>query len=283
MTVCIASMSVSKAGGTNWPMVTMATDRMLTAGDIQFEPYQSKLFDLHTGIVALFAGSASFQASVLVDARGILDNEINVTVKRAAKVYSEVFSRYRREEAELKYLRPLGLTIESFIQNQKTMPQETIDNLTYKLRVNVIDASTIIAGVDPNGQVHIYTIEDPGEIACQDMVGFAAIGAGEWHAQSLFMFNKYVATKPFSESLFFTYAAKKRAEVAPGVGTVTDMTVIDSSAVGKPDSVIRVGDDVIDKLDIIYREYHQAQEDNLEKAIQKNDKFINELLNKEQD
>lgn len=61
------------------------------------------------------------------------------------------------------------------------------------------------------------------------------------------------------------------------------MTVIDSSAVGKPDSVIRVGDNVIDKLDIIYKEYHQAQEDNLEKAIQKNDKFINELLNKKQD
>ncbi len=190
VTICIASMSVFELDNYNYPMLITATDRMLTSGDIQFEPYQTKVATLHTGILALVAGDASFQISVVNDTFDLLEGEVDVTVKRAAEVYSEVFSRYRREQAELKYLSPLGLTIESFFQNQKHMSQETIDNIMYKLEGNGISAHAIISGVDPKGYVHIYTVKDPGKIVCQVAVGFAAIGAGEWHAQSLFMFNK---------------------------------------------------------------------------------------------
>ena len=55
-------------------------------------------------------------------------------------------------------------------------------------------------------------------VACYDMIGFAAIGIGGWHAQSRFMFAKHTRRSPQPETLLLTYSAKKQAEVAPGVG-----------------------------------------------------------------
>jgi hypothetical protein len=51
------------------------------------------------------------------------------------------------------------------------------------------------------------------------------------------------------ETFLLTYAAKKRAEVAPGVGEVTDMFVIGPLLGFSTD----VGTDVLEKVDAVYR------------------------------
>ncbi len=67
-----------------------------------------------------------------------------------------------------------------------------------------------------------------GEIACYDSVGFAAIGYGRRHAESQFMFARYTSAARPTDAILLTYVAKKRAEVAPGVGMATDMFIIAS-------------------------------------------------------
>lgn len=86
---------------------------------------------------------------------------------------------------------------------------------------------TILTGVDPEG-THLYVV-DGSDVECLDRVGFAAIGIGKWHANSQFMFAGHDRSKPFPETLLLTYAAKKRAEVSPGVGEGTDMFTIGPS------------------------------------------------------
>ena len=72
---------------------------------------------------------------------------------------------------------------------------------------------------------HLYAISN-GNITCQDAVGFAAIGAGAYHASSYFMFAGHARDATLSKTFLTTYASKRRSEVAPGVGIETDMFLV---------------------------------------------------------
>lgn len=58
MTVCVAAMC-----DTN--VIIGASDRMLTAGDIQFEPQQPKIIPLSNSVVVMIAGDSSLQAQIM--------------------------------------------------------------------------------------------------------------------------------------------------------------------------------------------------------------------------
>ena len=59
MTVCIAAICDE---GT---MVAGASDRMITAADIEFEPPQPKIWPLTNSIIAMYSGDTSFLTEVL--------------------------------------------------------------------------------------------------------------------------------------------------------------------------------------------------------------------------
>jgi hypothetical protein len=67
---------------------------------------------------------------------------------------------------------------------------------------------------------------DDGRVSCNDGIGFAAIGIGARHAESQIMLNKHSWNSPSVDSALLGYIAKKRSEVAPGVGEGTDVFTI---------------------------------------------------------
>jgi hypothetical protein len=73
---------------------------------------------------------------------------------------------------------------------------------------------------------HIYSLDERGIVSCLDDVGFAAIGSGSWHAKSRLMQWGYVNSTLFVQALAASFAAKRAAEVAPGVGTATDIHIL---------------------------------------------------------
>jgi len=73
----------------------------------------------------------------------------------------------------------------------------------------------IVAAAD-DLNAHLYLVDS-------DDVGFVAIEIGAWHAKSLLMQARYYSGNSFATALSLAYWAKKRAEVAPGVGKSTDM------------------------------------------------------------
>ena len=119
----------------------------------------------------------------------------------------------------------------------------------------------IVMGVDTSGG-HIYVC-DNGGVTCQDSVGFASIGIGHWHANSQFMFSGHTKGRPMQESLLITYFAKKRAEVAPGVGMHTDMLMIGPEL----GSYISIGDEPLATLERIWQKA-QAKRKELEREAQ---------------
>src|SRR6266853_1595139 len=86
VTVCIAAICE------NGKLIG-ASDRMLTAGDIQFEPQQSKLVQLTSSMVAMIAGDSALQAEILYGVREEVARKIDADPTRWLRV-SDVAEMY---------------------------------------------------------------------------------------------------------------------------------------------------------------------------------------------
>jgi hypothetical protein len=255
VTVCIAA----RAGG----IIVGASDRMLTsgAGDIQFEPtIGSKIIALTSSIFVLTAGDSSIQAEicskVLTEAKKSITDNPNewLRVSDVVESYIIYYNEVRNKRAEIAILAPFGLTTDSFINHDTSLPESLMKEMATEIvNYRLSEVATIIAGVDKAGP-HIWTIYD-NVASCVDTVGFAAIGVGARHASSQFMLARHSWNAPFPDTLLLTYVAKKRSEVAPGVGTATDMLMVGPN-IG---SLISVGDHVIEKLETEVRKLKERE------------------------
>lgn len=258
MTVCIAAIY----GGRH---VAGASDRMLTAGDTQFQSAMSKGRALTNSIAALIAGDAHLQSEVLQGVIADIGPEIEANpsiwmpVRRVADLCATHWARVRAERAERALLAPLKLNTADFIARQRTMDPDVVEQLTNALINFRIDSiETIIAGIDESGP-HIFTIRD-GEVRHCNSVGFAAIGSGARHAESQLMMARYDPFDGPAGAMSMVHLAKTRAETAPGVGAHTDMFFIGP----EPGTLAAVPDTMMDYLanasrDVINAE-HLARE-----------------------
>jgi hypothetical protein len=251
---------------------------MLTSGDIEFEPAQTKVLTLTSSIRVLVAGDASFQIEILYKVQQEVNSRVTanptdwIAVEEIGQMYIRSFNASRFKRAENAILAPLGLDSQSFVVSQQKMSARLVDKLARELlNFGVPDTATIFCGVDNDG-AHIYTARG-GQISCDDVAGFSAIGAGAWHADSQIMFGEHSKWRTFTDTLHLIYSAKKRSEVAPGVGTATDMFYI-GPQVG---SAVAIGSHVIDRLDAIYKEEQEAQQQARQKSREQTNAYIEEL------
>lgn len=224
MTVCVALIYEKNT-------VVCASDRMISTQDVGYEPPTPKIYPLTSAIVAMTAGDVALQAEIRADVMAVLYARIAKEPKNwwavsdVAELWRGAFVRARQKRATATYLEPLGLDMESFTKRQAGMSQSVVHNLVDQLfgfRCGGI--GTIITGIDMTG-AHIYVV-DNDQVACHDTIGFAAIGNGGSHANSQLMLSKYGSERTPDEALLLAYTAKKRAEVAPGVGREIDMYIV---------------------------------------------------------
>lgn len=236
MTVCVAAIA-------DYSFIIGASDRMLTAGDVEFEPETAKLWRFSPSIFALVAGDMATQAEILKEVNKetqtwiLADTKKWMRVKDVASLYCKKYRELRRDKAEAAILYPLGLTLQSFLGQQSSMHPEQVEKIANQLIEYELPSieEAIFIGIDhdgplgPTGEEQIYTqlyTTERDKLSYLSSVGFAAIGYGKAHAESQLMFYGHNPKRSFDDTLILTYAAKKRAEVAPGVGKATDMIVI---------------------------------------------------------
>jgi 20S proteasome alpha/beta subunit len=242
VTVCIGVIS--------HPLVIVASDRMITSADIQFEQQQPKIFTLAPNTLALISGDIAAQTELVDMARRKAASYRVATVEAAARVFADCYGDYCRRRAEVEVLRPLGVSTMHEVFAADQWPPEIKTEIAAQVREHVArnDAiATIIAGVDDSGP-HLFVVEKPGQVSNYDRIGFASVGIGQRHAESQFMFAGYTPWWYFPKALYLTYVAKKRAEVAPGVGKYTDLAVITS----QPRNVVTLDPHFIPILDRVY-------------------------------
>jgi hypothetical protein len=223
---------------------------MITAGDIQIEPDQAKVSWMTPSIVILISGDISLQTEILnrvhdeVEARN--DHPANpLAVSDLADLYVEQFTKVRKKRAENAILAPLGFTYANLSESMATQLASELWNF------ELPRVSAIVAGHDSTGG-HLWLIDQGAfrhlEAICCDGSGHVSIGIGHNHAQSQMLFARHTRHKPFAETLFLTYLAKKRAEVAPGVGSGTDMFALRGI-----DRTQMFGPDTTEQLEVIYQ------------------------------
>lgn len=273
VTVCVAAMFTVEGRGIG---IAGASDRMLTVPpDIQYEPRNlSKIVHLTNSIVIMTAGDAALQAELLQSVTREAYYRIDTAnpkrwlgVKEVAEIYSEYYTAERLRRAEQDVLGPLGLDFTNYAQSPLV-----VDVAKELYRYQTPSVAAIIAGVDTSG-AHIYVVRN-SDVSCHDKVGFAAIGVGQNHAGSHFMFAGHSKYRGFPETLLSTYFAKKRAEAAPGVGKETDMFLI-SPRLG---SVTEVKPAMLHLLDTIYRSVQEEQRKIVERSEAQINEFFNQLF-----
>lgn len=216
-------------------MVILVSDRMITAGDIEFEPQTVKIDLLTTSIAVMFSGDSALHAEVIqdviIDVNQRVSDEPNIwlNVRDIANCYIKHWNEARFRRAEHEVLAPLGLTRKTYLEKIVSFPPAVIDRVMKSMSdARVPGVEVIIAGVDRRfgkPAPSIYHVAD-GYAICADQTAFAAIGTGARHAESQFMLAKYSSHTGNGEALLLAYSAKRSAEVAPGVGTDTDILVI---------------------------------------------------------
>jgi len=158
VTVCIAARAGNVILGTS--------DRMLTSGDVQFEPSTgAKILGLTSSLFMMTAGDSGLQAEIFY----LLYREITERITRApnnwvligdaADLYVSYYNAIRKKRAENAILRPLYLDENSYVTNQQGLNERLVSDISRELLNFVMpNISAIIAGIDPTG-AHIYLID----------------------------------------------------------------------------------------------------------------------------
>jgi 20S proteasome alpha/beta subunit len=221
MTVCISALCVDNHA----PAVVFASDRMVQWGPVEFEHTQRKVTLETPHVIAMVSGDALLGTKLTRDIAGALAGTTQ-PVGNIATALAQGYDTMRRAEIEHQFLHPRGLDFQSYYDRQAHLNGNIVAVLDQAMAQYNPMVDLVIAGIDGSG-AHVYTVNSPyGASRLHDMIGYAAVGSGMLHAlQSLIGF-RHSPEAALPETVFRVYAAKRRAEVAPGVGLDTDMGLI---------------------------------------------------------
>ena len=243
MTICIAALC---NGGQS---VVVAADRMVSAPflTIEFDHPNAKIDIIGQRCVALSAGDVLAVTDVLSESSGISGQLQNPTVRLITDEIKQRFVQVRHKLLNERLFQPRGLSFEDYYKQGliRSMPPDLAMMLDNNVQGFQLGASLIVAGVDSSGG-HIHSIEDPGTSQCFDRLGYHAIGSGHRHAiLSLVTFQHNTRTE-VDRAVYNVFCAKKQAEIAPGVGSGTDMLVIEKDGMRTIDN---------DKMDAMSKKF----------------------------
>lgn len=272
VTVCIAGLFGWNYGTLERPDLgrvgILLSDRMITAGDAQYEPQKQKAAQLAPKVLVAIAGDYSIHSQAIKDTHAQLRGKADPHPYDAALIYGRAIQGIKRRQAEDLYLSPLGLNTDTFVAQQKEMSDGLTNALIDRLHsYRGEEVEAIVMGVSQPLGAHsptaqLYSIDTMGGVSCNDDLGFAAIGIGGWHAKSRLMQSGYTNNWMFADAVATLYAAKKAAEAAPGVGRRTDIQFLMRGG------HFELWDNVHRQLERIYIEYEKARDELAIRAVE---------------
>jgi hypothetical protein len=88
-----------------------------------------------------------------------------------------------------------------------------------------LQTEALVAGVDDVG-AHLFAVTHPGVLLALETTGYGAVGSGGLHAAVRLSLGQHNKVASLTDTVYNVYEAKKAAEVAPGVGKLTDLAII---------------------------------------------------------
>lgn len=223
MTVCIAALAEEGK------KVVLASDRMITASfpiPYEFETDDvPKVYRVGNTIV-MSAGNALNAYAIIERAKAEIASRQIRNVEQTAETVRRSFQDYRRSRAVEQLLEPRGLSLESYYDRQQKLVLGVVQDVESKLTSFNLKIELILAGCQDKEGCHIFTISHPGVSLLHDAVGYVSIGSGAPHVMYYFMGSEYKKNLPVEQVEKMVREAKKRSEVAPGVGRQTELIII---------------------------------------------------------
>jgi hypothetical protein len=230
MTVCVGAICLFP--GEIGSAIVTASDRMFTdmGQGIEYEPYQFKGRMLGSRAIVLVADTIAIHSEVLAIIAPEVEKNPAMAIKAIADRYGQLLRDHKAKRSVTLALIPWPYDTDTFVAEQHKLDPNLVASVENKAQVAWQDmaVSAIVAGFDGPAP-HLYVIDTNGMTTCYDAIGFAAIGSGSPHAKAQFMLRNFTNSWGYYPSLYLTYLAKKSAEIAPGVGTNTDMFVLTES------------------------------------------------------
>jgi hypothetical protein len=267
MTVCTASLfywNYSQEGGNDWgPAFVVASDRMLTDTglEIEYESSRAKAQIFGQRHIVFVAGDIPLATEALQLAADVFSDAKERTTSEIANTVGWAFERVRRTWAAKRYLAPLNLT-EDIFANQQGEPSSFVQGLADKMQAAHYEAEAMVLGCDADS-VGLFRVDSYGVVTNHFNIGFLSIGVGGIHASAQFMNEPYNHQKNYYNALYSTFVAKKRGEVAPGVGAITDMFMVSKNG------ITFVPDQLVLRMETLYRSQRVLMRRAAERAAQK--------------
>lgn len=203
--------------------VILLSDRMVTAGggSLAFE-HEPKYAMMSSNAIVLTAGSV-LEPEILEDAKAEISER--APLRQIAERITESYRITRTKRVEQEILEKYGITsFEHFYNLQQRLHEDTNLGLLKRIEEYELGVALVLGGVDDKG--HLYYIDDPGACRSFDALGFCCVGSGDRHAEPVFAFYGFKPSISASQALQIGFEAKKRAEMAGGVGRETDAWLI---------------------------------------------------------
>jgi hypothetical protein len=230
MTVCVATLFNWNYGGSDSLLLGRAalvmSDRKLTAGNVEYEPTQRKVALVTPMALITVAGEISLHSEAIARTIQQVANKPSLPRSSIGAMYAQAIQAIKRQRAEDRYLAPMGLNTDTFLAQQTEYSDTFVERITSQMQGYIGDdvEALVVASDGTNG--HIIHVDSRGTTSNMDDIGFSAIGIGSWHARSKLMQSAYVNSCNFATAITQTFAAKCAAELAPGVGKLTDAHIV---------------------------------------------------------
>lgn len=233
--------------------VVALSDRMVTTGDMTlgFESPNRKAEVITDRSAVLIAGSVH-EPDLVRDARERAKGKDRV--RDIAEVFVGLYQELRTKRIEDEILKArIGIkSFSEYHQKQQMLHESVILETNHLISEFDLGLDLILVGVDD--RAHVSHIDNPGRWHSWDNLGYCTVGMGDRHAENVFAWYKHSSNVPVSEALYIAFEAKKKAEMAGGVGPTTDAIIV------KDDGVHLVKDETLKVLQGIYDEREYGEE-----------------------
>jgi len=223
MTVCIAALCE------NSQKIVIAADKMITANipiSLQYETDDvKKIYNLTDTCVVLTAGNALHAHEIVQEAKKKVESNSVTSVENMAEEIRISYQEYRLKCLASNVLEPRGLTLDEYYRKHQVLNIGLIQEIDKQLSQFNLGVELIVGGHNDQ-DCHLFSITNPGSLISHNSIGLACVGIGAPHATYYLIGSEYAKNKGVEEVRELVKQAKKKSEMAPGVGRQTTYMVI---------------------------------------------------------
>jgi len=233
----------------NREKVILLADRMVSTFDMSlaFEYDEPKGKVVSHNAMVLTAGT-THEPELIEDTKKEIKEKENI--RTIAENLSKQYRQIREKRITHDVLSRSGISsFAEFHRLQNMLNPKIVDDLDDRIYRYDLGLRLLLGGVDETA--HLYMISDPGSFRSFDAIAFCCIGSGDRHAAPVFALFGFSPKMKAEIVLQISFEAKKKAEMAGGVGKKTDIWIIDKEGIKV------VSDETIAELE----EAHEKQED----------------------